>query len=146
MFDKILVAIDASPQRDYVLEQAAQLALRCKAELHVISVTDPVSRSGLALVEPVGEYFDDIERDARDVLAHARKVLFERGLACTVHGARGVASEEIARKAQELGVGLVMIGHRYLGWLDRLVSHSVGWDLVAQAPCSVLVVLQPAKE
>lgn len=38
---------------------------------------------------------------------------------------------------------LIVIGHRHLSWLGRLVDRSVGRDLLDRAPCNVLIVAEP---
>jgi nucleotide-binding universal stress UspA family protein len=142
MFDRILVAIDGTPQHREVLEKTVQLAGLCQADVHVISVNDPIFRHPLAMVAPAGEYFDEIAHETHEVLAEAQGLLSGHGLRCTIHPAHGRAAEEIASLANSLKVDLIVIGHRYLSWLDHLFEHSVGWDLLGKAPCSVLVVLR----
>jgi len=141
MINTLLVAIDATPQHAQVLREAAELATQCHARLHVIAVNDPVSRNGLVMFEPVGDYLDDIAREAHEVLAEAPAVLAQYGLECVTHSAHGKAAEEIALLAQRLEVDLILIGHRHLSWLDRLFTHSIGGDLLSKAPCNVMVIL-----
>jgi nucleotide-binding universal stress UspA family protein len=142
MFDRILVALDGSPLHVPVLEKAAQLAGICQAELHVISVNDPVFRHPLVMMAPAGEYFDGIAQETHEVLERAETLLSSWGLSATMHPAHGQAAEEIACLANSLKADLIVIGHRYLSWLDHLFEHSVGWDLLGKAPCSVMVVLR----
>jgi nucleotide-binding universal stress UspA family protein len=55
----------------------------------------------------------------------------------------GDAVEQIVLKTKELHANLVVVGHRHLGWLRRLVEKSVGMDLLKTAPCSILIAIEP---
>ena len=57
-----------------------------------------------------------------------------------IHLREGRPAEEIAKLAEELGVGLVVIGSRGLGPVKRLVTGSVSEGVVHLAPCPTLVV------
>ncbi len=45
----------------------------------------------------------------------------------------------ILGEARRLGCELIVIGHRHLGRLERLLDPSVGDRVIREAPCPVLV-------
>jgi nucleotide-binding universal stress UspA family protein len=62
------------------------------------------------------------------------------GLGRFSHLREGRPAEEIAEFAEELGIGLVIIGSRGLNTVKRLVVGSVSEGVVSLVPCPVLVV------
>lgn len=130
----ILVAVDASPQRGDVLAQTARLAAQFESAVHVVSVVRP--EDGWA-----AELETDRPQGAEAVLHTACSELAGYGVACSTHAAVGPVAREIARLAEDIHADLIVIGHRDLSWLDRLVEDSVGKTLLSLAPCSVLVVV-----
>jgi len=55
----------------------------------------------------------------------------------------GDPAAEICAQAEELAVGVVVVGSRGRGWLARLVLGSVSSYVVNHAPCPVLVMRRP---
>jgi nucleotide-binding universal stress UspA family protein len=142
MFKTILVAIDASDQRRAVLLQAAEISTRLGADLHVVTARDFAQHWELNLADPVPEIFATLEAEVAHLLEDARHQLEKTGIACRTHAPEGAAAEQIALLAGRIGADLIVIGHHHLSWLGRLVENSVGWDLVARAPCSIMIVLE----
>jgi nucleotide-binding universal stress UspA family protein len=140
MFGIILAAIDASGQRQAVLDQSIQIAARFGAVLHVVSVNDPGQHAELRAPDPIPEVFARIEKEITDLLATARAEAEEAGVVCHTHAPGGAAAEQIIRLARELECDLIVIGHRQLSWFRRLMEDSVARDLVIEAPCSVMIV------
>ncbi|MDR3436258.1 universal stress protein [Telmatospirillum sp.] len=143
MFKTILVAVDASPQTDPVLSQAADLALHLGAEVHVVSVNDATSHWELGVTGPAPALFDIIDQDVFATLDKATRTLAHRGITCHTHAPTGMAAQEIAALAEKIAADMVIIGHRHLSWLGRLMEESVGSSLLARSPCSVLIVVEP---
>ncbi len=142
MFKTILVAIDASDQRHVVLAQAVEIASRFGAGLHVVSVRDLAQHWELTATDPVSEIFASLEAEAGNLLEDARQYLEKRGIVSRTHVLDGAAIEQIALLAEQLSADLIVIGHRHLSWLLRLVENSVARGLVARAPCSVLITIE----
>jgi nucleotide-binding universal stress UspA family protein len=137
----ILAAVDASPQHLAVLKQTAQLAVPFAASVHVMSVVNPDSGWTAALAGEYAEVSQSLDAQTRAVLERACAELGELGVSCISHAAVGPVAQEISRLAVAIGADCIVIGHRNLSWLDRLVENSVGRDLLSCAPCNVLVVL-----
>ena len=52
---------------------------------------------------------------------------------------------EISRLAHELRIDLIVIGHtHHASRLERWWKGSVGASLVEEAPCNILIVVQPS--
>ncbi len=68
------------------------------------------------------------------------KIKVSGGTLTKSHFREGRPAEEIVRLAEELSVGLVVIGSRGLGPVKRLVTGSVSEGVVHLAPCPTLVV------
>jgi len=138
----VVIAVDSSPQRPAVITAAAELATRCGSALHVVSVTDPARHWELGIADPTAMPFDVLDHDTVTTLDASARQLAESGLSCRTHAPTGLPAEEIARLALDLSADLIVIGHRHLSWLGRLVDRSVGRDLLDRAPCNVLVVTE----
>lgn len=145
MFKTLLVAIDGSAQSGKVLDLASGLAGSADppAHLHLICVVDPAyaltdCESSFAKTEypaAAGE-----QRHAQSLITTALEQLRERGIQCSADTLRGGnPAEAICEEATRLGCDLIVIGHRHLSFLGRLLDPSVGSRVLDVAPCPVLV-------
>ena len=75
-------------------------------------------------------YRDDVRRAA---------ALRERGIDGLGHHPAGEPAEVICDYARQHGCDLIVIGHRHLSRMERLLDRSVGQWTVDHAPCPVLV-------
>src|SRR5919199_4260940 len=137
----ILLATDGSADVAVAATVAADLATRTGAPLHVAHVWQ--------VVAPLTEYYyamtdDDwqrYEKLAERLLAEMADRLRAGGTTVTgTHLQRGEPAFEIVSLAGELGAGLIVLGSRGLGRVQRLVMGSVSEGVVHQAPCPVLVM------
>jgi nucleotide-binding universal stress UspA family protein len=145
MFSKLLLAFDGTREGRQALREAAALARRVDAKVHLLSVVhltpgELLAESSLpgALVE-----FDEAEMDkvVQEGLAELRRA----GLTAEGTLSRGPnPARDIADVARRIGADLIVLGHRNQGTLARLWNGSVGQQLIAHAPCSVLVAIAPA--
>jgi nucleotide-binding universal stress UspA family protein len=146
MFKTILAAVDCSSQRGVVLEQAADIAGRFDATLHVVAVRDLLQHTELLAADPNPEILSALDAEDDALLADIDNELARNGITCRVHQAKGDVVEEIVLMVDEIHADLIVIGHRHLSWLRRLVERSVGADLLRLAPCSVLVAVGPERQ
>jgi len=137
--ERILLASDGLEGAGAASRVAADLARRTGAELHVARVWNAQLPGVYALTMPdararwheqkAGEMIsDDVER--------------LEGAGATVaaaHCAVGDAASEVSVLAAELDAGLVVVGSRGLGLVDRLTEGSVSERIVRLAGCPVLV-------
>ena len=151
---KILLAIDGSESATHATHAAVELSKKTDSELHVLYVgkdpysaafypseaTNPegVERVDPALIEELGQQF---EQEARQVLdAEVEKVRAVGGTVAEVYLRMGSPAAEVVDLAEELGVGLVVVGSRGLGGIRRALIGSVSDSVVRHAHCPVLVV------
>lgn len=145
MFKSLLVAIDGGEQSRKVLELASRLAESATqpAHLHLICVVDPAyaltdCETTFARQEypaAAGE-----QHHAESLIAYALEHLREHGIDCSAGTLRGGnPALAICEEAARLGCDLIVIGHRHLSFLGRLLEPSVGSRVLDDAPCPVLV-------
>ncbi len=141
---RILAATDGSEDAVLALRAAADLSSSTGSELHVvhvwpgppIPVSRPYARALVARDDP-----REHEMKARELLERqVSRAKIARGIIARKHLREGRPAEEIAELAEELGVGLLIIGSRGLNAVKRLVVGSVSEGVVSLAPCPVLVV------
>jgi nucleotide-binding universal stress UspA family protein len=139
MFRRILIAHDGSEGAKKALAVAIDLAKRCQAELHSISVEEhlPLYAAGFArpkkAEEQESQYFLAVVQEARDM---ARK----QGVALHTHILPGHEVDTIVRFAREHQIDLLVIG--FMGHsrvMDRIWG-STSQSLAQLSPCQVLVI------
>ncbi len=139
MFKRILLAYDGSPQTDAALSEATELALLCKAELHLLGVCATTGTAALLQADVSPELFA-VERDqVQEVLASAASDLGKRGLIVNTCIREGIPAIEIAAHANEINADLAIVGHTTKGVLARWLVGSTGADLIRHLPCSLLI-------
>jgi nucleotide-binding universal stress UspA family protein len=138
----ILLATDGSNEAELAAGVAVELARSTGAELHLVHV------KLLPITPPYPEVLDwrvDLERadrEARELLDEQVKKVEE---ACgAVAGAHlrdeRPPADEIVALAEELRVGLIVVGSRNRGRIRRALTVSVPDRIVRRARCPVLVV------
>lgn len=140
---KVLLASDGSEDAALAARAAVDISGRSGSELHVVHVwRSPHSPSYIGpLPDSYETWHAGFEREAEDLLAGQTHWIEEAG--GTVAGAHlrmGRPADEVADLANELGVGLVIVGSRGLGAVRRLILGSVSEGVVHFAPCSTLVM------
>lgn len=140
---KICCAVDFSDPSRFAMEEAADLAKRCCAELtlvHVYEPPPPVSMDALAAGEST-LFWEALAVDLERSLAAWRAEAARRaGVPVASVLLVGRAAPEILAWAREHGTDLLVVGtHGRLG-LKRLVLGSVAEHVVRQAPCPVFVI------
>jgi nucleotide-binding universal stress UspA family protein len=151
---RILLATDGSEDAAHATEAAVELSKKTDSELHVVYVgedaysgalaypetTDPqwVGQEDPTLIEKPGRQFEQIARRVLD--AEVEKVQAAGGTFVQAHLRMGMPAVEITDLAEELGVGLVVVGSQGLGGIRRTLMGSVSDSVVRHAHCPVLVV------
>jgi nucleotide-binding universal stress UspA family protein len=149
---RILLASDGSESAAHATEVAVELSKKTHSELHVLYVgedstaslypqaADPawVVQEDLALLEEQGQQFEQLARRTLD--AEVQQVRAVGGTVAQAHLRMGTPAAEIVELAEELEVGLVVVGNRGLGGIRRALMGSVSDSVVRHAHCLVLVV------
>jgi nucleotide-binding universal stress UspA family protein len=151
---KILLATDGSEEASSATQAAVQISEKTGSELHVIHVygvapimyafypeaTDP---GGVELQDPVlkEELERRTEQRGREVLDAAIEQVRSAGApVAQAHLREGGVPHEIVGLAEDLGVGLIVVGSRGHGGIRRALMGSVSDTVVRHAHCPVLVV------
>ena len=139
---KILCAVDLSDGSRDALELAVDLAKRIDAELTLVHVFEkPPPVVGLPLP---ADLYDRTSREVEEELAAWRARAEQRtGMRIGTVLARGDATEEVLRIADDGKYDLVVTGTHGRSGLKRAIMGSVADKIVRRAPCPVLVARPP---
>jgi nucleotide-binding universal stress UspA family protein len=138
LYKRIVLAYDGSREGRTALREGALLALRCKAQIYLLSVV--AGATGLRMAESVSAgAIVQCEEGYRDVLDEGVERLKTLGFSPVAKLVTGEPVQEIAAFAQEVGADLVVVGHRRQSMLSRWWSGSSGAYLIDHVKCTVLV-------
>jgi nucleotide-binding universal stress UspA family protein len=133
--ERILLATDGSEDAARATEAAWDLASRGGAELHVIHVWHDVL--GFAHDFVKGE----LKRQGQEVLdGQVEKLRSAGGEVAKAHLRGGRTSNEVLALGGELGAGLLVVGSRGLGTVQRILMGSQSEEIVHHAQVPVLVL------
>ena len=143
MYKRILLAYDGSISGQKALLDCRDIAQWSGASLTLIAVM-PLQRQVVAAEGVIYEK-SVIEEDRdkyRGILNDGLRRLLESGHEAQGEVLYGETVDEIASYARQVEADLIVVGHKHLeGWAARWWRGSVSKSLIAQAPCSVLVVI-----
>ncbi len=151
---RILLASDSSESAAHATQVAVELSKKTDSELHVLYVGEDAYSTALLYPQaadqawvvqedlvPMEEQVQQFEQVARQTLdAEVQKVRAVGGTVAQAHLRMGTPAAEIVELADELEVGLVVIGSRGLGGIRKALMGSVSESVVRHAHCPVLVV------
>ncbi len=150
---RILLASDGSESAAHATEVAVELSKKTESELHVLYVGEDsqallypqaadtawVVQENLASIqEQPGRQFEQVACQTLD--AEVQQVRAVGGTVAQAHLRMGTPDAEVVDLAEELGVGLVVVGSRGLGGIRRALMGTVSDSVVRHAHCPVLVV------
>jgi nucleotide-binding universal stress UspA family protein len=143
MYKRILLAYDGSTSGQKALLDCRDIAQWSRASLTLIAVM-PLQRQVVAAEGVIYEK-SIIEEDReryQGILNDGLRRLMESGHEASGEVLYGETVDEIASYARQVEADLIVVGHKHLeGWAARWWRGSVSKSLIAQAPCSVLVVI-----
>jgi nucleotide-binding universal stress UspA family protein len=151
---RIVVATDGSAEAKVAAQTAAELVANSGSELHIVHVRPRIASHspGYYVGPEVVEHAqhkeqEHLDREAQRLLdTQVEQVRAVGGSGAQGHLRIGRSAEEIVALAEELGVGLIVMGSRGLGGLKRALMGSVSDSVVHHAHCSVLVVRKEERE
>ena len=146
---RILLATDGSEEAELAATRAVDIAEKTGSELHVVHVgvvpSFLVSYPGILGYER--RLYDQIVEESRQRLRELSwGVKLAGGTVAGTHLRMGQVTLEIVALAEELGVGLIVMGSRGLGGVRRALMGSVSDSVVRHAHCPVLVVRQEKEQ
>ena len=146
---RILLATDGSQEAQLAALRAVELADATDSELHVVHVgVVPIFlQSYPGTLGYYGKLYEQIEEVSKERLRkQSLGVKTAGGTVAGAHLRMGQVDLEIVALADELGVGLIVMGSRGLGGVRRALMGSVSDSVVRHAHCPVLVVRQEKEQ
>jgi len=138
VFEKILVAIDGSPNSEKALAAAVDLAAHFKADLVALSVAElPEVVAMVDEVDVIRQNADDYFRQIGEAAVEYGK---SRGVALRSLVVRGHAAEEILRFAESEEVNLVVLGRQGHSRIARFFLGSTTDRVSEHCHCAVMIV------
>jgi nucleotide-binding universal stress UspA family protein len=145
---KILLASDGSREAELAARTAADLANSTNSELHLITVAlgnpDPAyyTHEVVLRYETYEEALEAVKGEAQKVLdEQVQKVEEAGGAVEEAHLRIGERPDQaILHLAEELGVGLIVMGSQGLGGVRRALMGSISDSVVRHAHCLVMIV------
>ncbi len=139
---KILLATDGSREAVLASRTAAELAKNTGSELHVVFVLFTrapfeYEAMGFAIEGP----HEEVKQEGRRRLEEYVSQIEEAGVeVAEAHFRMGNPDDQIVRLAEELDVGMIVMGSRGHGGVRRSLLGSVSDSVVRHAHCPVTVV------
>ncbi|MFJ4352543.1 universal stress protein [Pseudomonas sp. NPDC089428] len=141
----VLIAIDASPAASALITLARRYCRPDEHALHVLLAIDSTfavhDKPAPYTVEELEEYPAACEeqRLGDRAVAEAVQLLQQAGFSSQGCMVAGQPVEAIVAKAQELNCELIIMGHRHLSRLGRLLDPSISAKVIDRVEVPVLV-------
>ncbi len=144
MYDSMVVGTDGSGTAKEAVRQAAELAGRIGAKIHLVSAYEPVPEARLR-EERHGapgdmEWMINPREDVSSTLEDAAKSIREDGVEVIVHAREGDPADAILDVAEEQGADLIVVGNKGMTGAKRFLLGSVPNKVSHHAPCSVMII------
>jgi nucleotide-binding universal stress UspA family protein len=153
LYESIVVGYDGSQPAEHALGRAATLAKLSGAKLVVVDVTGPMpveGTDGAFGLTPYSYPYSTVEsaQVADNAIWHAHRgkvesFLGERGVEAEFSGVVGQPAGELVDVAEQRNAGLIVVGTRDPGMVERLFGGSVSAGVAKHAHCDVLIVRAP---
>jgi len=138
MFNRILVAINGTPQCDEVLELAIKVAAPT-SELYVVCVIATEYSAPTLESQDASPAARREQMRSEAIIAKARNHLEARNINTTARVIQGVPEQAIYVHARENSCDLIVMGHHHLSTFERVVGNSVAYSVLENASCPILV-------
>lgn len=149
---KILLAIDGSPHSDLAVKHVASQPWPPHTAVEILTVIHPtipmLTEPTLMVAAASVQQTEELRAAAPAVVDSARTQIARRapGLTVTTRVVDGAPAHAIVDEARAWGADLIVLGSHGYGFMTRMILGSVAGAVVANAPCSVQVVRQPAQD
>ena len=132
----ILVGVDGSAESRAAAKKAAEIAIAGNELLRLVCVVPPIEAYTNVVASPAEKKAN--QAAAMEIVSAAAREVGEAQVETQV--AEGIPSAVLAELAAAPEVDIVVVGHRGIGKLTRLLIGSVADRLVQTSPKPVLVV------
>ncbi|HBN9524571.1 universal stress protein [Pseudomonas aeruginosa] len=140
MFSNILIAIDDSEQLPSILSLAADLVEKHRPKVNIVYVLEldyslPDKKTEIEYPQAI------YEQEAAELLISKATSILNAAQHHDITGKvlTGFPAQEIVTEARRLNCDLIIIGHRHLSRLEKLLEPSVGSYVIEKSPCPVLI-------
>lgn len=140
----MVVGTDGSDTASEAVRQAAELAGRIGAKVHLVSAYEPVPEARLR-DEREGapgdmEWMINPREDVSSTLEGAAQVIRDGGIEVEVHAREGDPADAILDVAEEQGADLIVVGNKGMTGAKRFLLGSVPNKVSHHAPCNVMII------
>ena len=140
----MVVGTDGSDTASEAVRQAAELAGRIGATVHLVSAYEPVPEARLR-EEREGapgdmEWMINPREDVSSTLEGAAQVIRDGGIEVEVHAREGDPADAILDVAEEQGADLIVVGNKGMTGAKRFLLGSVPNKVSHHAPCNVMII------
>lgn len=143
MFKRVLVPVDGSDASDKAVQTARKLmeegSIKEITLLHVLQPSEIMLYNGLNMPIDYPQFYEELNKAAGKILDKAKADLGSE-LSVTDHLEYGSPADIICKMAEQDKYDLIIIGHRGLNTLQRVLLGSVSSKVTTLAHCPVLVV------
>lgn len=138
----VVVGVDGSEQSARAAAVAASMARHHGASLHIVTVVRPPEGWwGVVGSPPPAEALSAaMSKAQQEVLDETLQGLDLDGVEHTSAQQIGDPASELIRYCEQIGAGLLVVGRRGAGMVERLILGSVADRLAHDAPCPLVVV------
>lgn len=136
MLETILVALDCSESSKEVIKALEELKVTPQSKIVLAHVMPPAAADSEVAADRPHQSQESLYQQVEKQLRHYQEQLPQSETEIV----SGDPAEELVRLANLHGATLIAIGTRGLTGVDRVIGGSVSSQVVADAPCSVLVV------
>ncbi|HYN49823.1 MAG TPA: universal stress protein [Thermoleophilaceae bacterium] len=144
MYDSMVVGTDGSDTASEAVRQAAELAGRIGAKVHLVSAYEPVPEARLREerddVPGDMEWMINPREDVSSTLEGAAQVIRDGGIEVEVHAREGDPADAILDVAEEQGADLIVVGNKGMTGAKRFLLGSVPNKVSHHAPCNVMII------
>jgi nucleotide-binding universal stress UspA family protein len=148
---RIVLGVDGSKYSGWATNWLAKMPFRAAPTVTAVHGLDVHALRAPFMVQPtivgnerfIEEEIRRMEQRGKKVVAETREQLAELGLPGTVRLERGPIARTLLKHARP--GALVVVGSRGLDAMDRFMLGSVSTYVTLHAPCSVLIVKEPAQ-
>jgi nucleotide-binding universal stress UspA family protein len=139
MFKKILIATDGSDVAKRARTAALDIAAKCGAEVHLISIIEGLPKYASTVSEV--KMIEERERERLAAVHHSAEVeAARRGLELHSKILRGHEVNTIVEYIQKGGFDLLAFGYHGLSSKGKTRLGATARALVEEAPCSVMMI------
>jgi nucleotide-binding universal stress UspA family protein len=140
----MVVGTDGSDTATEAVRQAASLAARLDAKVHLVSAYESVPERRLRdehnRPRPDLEWMMHPREGAATTLAEARRLFEGQGVEVELHAREGDPADAILDVAEETDADVIIVGNKGMTGAKRFLLGSVPNKISHHAPCSVMII------